>query len=723
MAVQKFLEELSVQQLVGKYNFIIPEIQREYVWGNNDYFILDKFFNDVKEVINESKTNKEDKTQIELWEKMLERADDKDKESIKSLIDRYISKKDLNIGFLYSYRPDYYVFNDRSEDVYLIDGQQRFTTLFLMLLYFSLRETVNYSDFKTLFRFDKEIEFMAFDYRVRTLTHNFLQELVDRCKTIEDLVEIEKKSWFLSDFANDVTVVAMIKAIKKLHEHFKDDKTDYYLFIKKQIKFWHFKTEETSQGEELYITMNSRGQQLAENETSRAILFENDKVKNQQIVWGAKWEEWQDFFWKNREKGGNADNGLNQFLRWVNLIECFSNEIFKTKEEAENKYKSLTSDNQIAGPVTLFEIEPYFKAFEELKFEYDNNIFNTKYFKQNFNLAWLKGEINQIELIKLLPALMFIKQKKPKHQLNRFIRFFSNITKDSDISKNPDTYIIESIELCKKVLKNNFVDVSDLIAFSKEFPKILTSEEEYKLSSYKNINNVTKRKEYEESFWEAEDFLNNNGKIGHLIQMTIYDGDINNFSFNKVFNYQCILSFNINKFKQIYLYYIELINQVTEVWGDLIDTEMYIQAGDRIYENANWHLNNAFLKMVLYRYKASTESLESFSISNEKKFLLSYKDKEEVENEMNPKRQLYIYYILHKRLLNRWKWDKWNFGKYDGSNYPSVKSIFNHKFVYQFYDSQWRYNVGYEPGTGIWLQDHLDKKRDYISELLTWAKK
>ena len=44
MAVQKYLEELSVQQLAGKYNFIVPEIQREYVWGNNDYNILDKFF-------------------------------------------------------------------------------------------------------------------------------------------------------------------------------------------------------------------------------------------------------------------------------------------------------------------------------------------------------------------------------------------------------------------------------------------------------------------------------------------------------------------------------------------------------------------------------------------------------------------------------------------------------------------------------------------------------
>ncbi len=130
MAVQKYLEELSVQQLAGKYNFIVPEIQREYVWGNNDYNILDKFFTDIKEAIKEKTTNEEDAAQIKVLEKTLERADEKDKDSIRNIIDTYLSKKDLNIGFLYSYRP-YYNYNDVTNDVYLIDGQQRLTTLFL----------------------------------------------------------------------------------------------------------------------------------------------------------------------------------------------------------------------------------------------------------------------------------------------------------------------------------------------------------------------------------------------------------------------------------------------------------------------------------------------------------------------------------------------------------------------------------------------------------------
>ena len=301
MAVQKYLEELSVQQLAGKYNFIVPEIQREYVWGNNDYNILDKFFTDIKEAIKENTTNEEDAAQIKVLEKTLERADEKDKDSIRNIIDTYLSKKDLNIGFLYSYRP-YYNYNDVTNDVYLIDGQQRLTTLFLALFYFSLKEINNYEDFLNLIRFDAKKEKIGFDYRVRTLTHNFLIDLVNHCRSLDDLKNISTRNWFLADYSNDVTMKAMLGTIEKLDEHFKNENTEYYQFVKKQIRFWHFKTEETSQGEELYITMNSRGQQLADNETIRAKLFENEKVKVNQIEWGANGKYGKIFFGKT-EKG------------------------------------------------------------------------------------------------------------------------------------------------------------------------------------------------------------------------------------------------------------------------------------------------------------------------------------------------------------------------------------------------------------------------------------
>lgn len=739
MANKNVMEEVSVEQLINKYNLIIPEIQREYVWGNNDYEILDKFFSDIKEGVNKKGkgTNASDET--ETFKKMLELANDADKDLIIGLMNKALNGKDLNIGFIYSYRPDYYVYNDLNEDVYLIDGQQRFTTLFLALFYFSLKENKQ-SDFKNLFRFDAKLERIAFDYRVRSLTHNFLIELVANCNSIDDLKNIHKKTWYLSDFASDVTINAIVGVekntpnkkevvgtLKKLETFFSGDETKYYDFIKKQIKFWHFKTEETSQGEELYITMNSRGQQLADNETLRAKLFEDESVKGNQIEWGKDWEEWQDFFWKNRDKSSdvsNADFGFNQFFKWVAIIECIKNEEFKTLLEAEKRYKELREGNQIPSYVKLPTIKKYFIALNSLNEQFEKDYFNQNCFSSNYNSDWLSKPISQIHLMKLLPALLYLQADKPIVELNRFLRFFSNMCKDVDIAKNPDSYIIQSIQLTLKYINFDFKDIAEIVALKNEFSKLITKEEEYKLLLYKNPPNKTNRNELEQAFWVAEDNKNCSGKIGHLLELAFHQEEYQKFSFQSPSLWEGNFKFEIDKFTSIYNSYIELSDNVYEVWGDLLPTDMYVEQNDRVIEGRFYPKNINFLRLVLNRTENKGISLLEFAISLEKQFIAKYNmNKEEIRNELSSKNQLYFYYILHNRILKSWQWnDKWNFGAYDGANYPKYKSVFDNGKIYQFYGSQWRYNMGYDSSSGIIVQNNFDEKRDYIQEVIDWAK-
>src|SRR5690606_3878384 len=101
------------------------------------------------------------------------------------------------------------------------------------------------------------------------------------------------------------------------------------------------------------------------------------------------------------------------------------------------------------------------------------------------------------------------------------------------------------------------------------------------------------------------------------------------------------------------------------------------------------------------------ENLIDYLISKEKNFINEY-TADEMIAEDDPKKQLYLYYILHKRILKQWQWKKRNFGIYDGDDYPEYNSLFNQNYIYQFYNSQWRYNVGYERGSGIWIQDNYD---------------
>lgn len=87
------------------------------------------------------------------------------------------------------------------------------------------------------------------------------------------------------------------------------------------MRFWHFKTEKTNQGEELYITMNSRGKQLEENETVRAKLFEQIS-DDAQSKWSEKWENWQDYFGKIKVKIDTND-GFNEFFKCIAGLESY----------------------------------------------------------------------------------------------------------------------------------------------------------------------------------------------------------------------------------------------------------------------------------------------------------------------------------------------------------------------------------------------------------------
>jgi len=131
MAKNKYMQELSTQELVEELNFLIPEIQRDYVWGFNEREILDTFCEDIKSVRNLILG------QEDLKSKIKELSDLGKYDEIKQLLEQKRNTNSLNIGFLYSYQPNYrlehFPESDFYKDVYLIDGQQRFTTLFLLL--------------------------------------------------------------------------------------------------------------------------------------------------------------------------------------------------------------------------------------------------------------------------------------------------------------------------------------------------------------------------------------------------------------------------------------------------------------------------------------------------------------------------------------------------------------------------------------------------------------
>ncbi len=85
--------------------------------------------------------------------------------------------------------------------------------------------------------------------------------------------------------------------------------------------------------------MNSRGKTISENEILRAKLFEK-LTKQEAKQKGQDWEDWQDFFWSKKGGNENSDNGFNEFLRWVqvlNMVNSGNIDIENEDEESKDK--------------------------------------------------------------------------------------------------------------------------------------------------------------------------------------------------------------------------------------------------------------------------------------------------------------------------------------------------------------------------------------------------
>lgn len=745
MSTNNVMEELSVKELMAKYNLIVPEIQREYVWGNNEFDILDVFIQDIKDGYAEY-LHKKDNPSKELQNliSLLEHSPESSKDALQKAIDCMLYSQNINIGFLYSYRPDYYVFNDRNEDVYLIDGQQRFTTLFLILFYFANKEKNRLDEFKSIFRFDEKLEQVSFDYRVRTLTHNFIIDLISNTKGIDDLLNTTRKNWFLSNYNHDVTVKSIVGSIGEkavngafpiIHKHFFNDTNSYFDYVLNNIKFWHFKTEETSQGEELYITMNSRGQQLADNENIRAKLFESQEAMENPLYWSEQWEKWQDFFWKKRNKDDHqstADNGLNEFLRWIQIIKMTESQVIDVQNDDENTLdkKAITqmikwSEGQKLNIeyLKLSEIQSYFESMYYLFVEFNNyqELLSDNFTGyKKFNLIepkWLTQTNSQIDCFRLLPVLYYLRRTitkdSPKPNVNpittfRIIRFFYNLRQDETVFKTAATQCVNGLKLIQKLSIGG--EISEVLDFSDISKSILNTEEKFKLNKLKDLNSLV----FEAFFWRSEDLKINKGKITHLIELA---------------ESICIdtnQQLNVDIYESLYHLYKEQTNNYERILGDLLPTDVFYAYDNGVLKNGDWHKSKDFLTFIRKIFEIPNSDISQYLVVIRKDFIKqNYTTIEDLRSESSIKRQLYIYYILHSNILgNKWDWknQKFNFGAYSYVK-NGERSIFENLKIFQLYDRQWRYNKGYNPNHGLWIQNNFEEDRDYFTELINWAHK
>ena len=709
----------NIKELLKEEELIIPEIQRDYVWGDNE-LVIKRFINNIKNM----KDNEE-----------------------------------LDIGFFYSYKI-YENFNA------LIDGQQRITTLILLSWYVGVDNT----------------KLNNFKFKVRENSNNFLAKLLEQKsdeipaidgKNFSD--KIKNSIWYKRIWDNDPTVKSILNALDIIDKELDNEKEN----IKNKIDNIKFSCIEAGDRrlETEYILLNKRGVNLTNSEQLKAILTEDIENKNE---WLEKWDkDWQDILWECKgENIYNTDNIWNAVLYWVRDIYVIENNICKDNDkekinydfdligiEKENKEKVLKILDWIIPVLetinykfdiiqkeckfVIDDIESKIQGKVGANKEYSLTIkekalfYSILYLINNINIKNKNIQLDTIIEFMLKTHNIYIGEGTAEEIKRNIAKYNTMEIKGRDsIVGLPKTITIniaefsgifhEIIELEKIRIFRNLIQNSNINASN--LHNAITSLKDFNIDALGELEGLNKEQQEEEAlkleiFEKYEEYKNiiieienNNlfkGKIKKilLLFLSIKENEkklndnykLKDFYKNKKDILLKLLENKNIEFQNLFNIYKELDLNKNKIWGELLlEDDVY-----KSNKNYIWLISNeeyAFLKLVYLNIINIDKNISDNSIRLEE--FLNKNRKENIQNKLDiknsedfleitePKYQLYILYIIGYdneyfifTKINNHK----NFGiygnqyEYKDKNKNSLENLpFNHKLVFQSYRYIWR---------------------------------
>lgn len=448
----------------------IPDLQRDYCWGNG-----------------EKEGNK-----VYCFLQSLKSLYLKDKETP--------SNDRIHLGLLYGYIED-----NNPGRILLCDGQQRLTTLFLILGMLN-RESGN-NTFQQLLISDRELKDddrePYLQYAIRESTMAFLSDLVchfflssnDKVM-VSDLTE---KRWYCSKYSNDPSICSMMEALRVVEHFVCEQKTNevcnwgfdefiaFGKFISERLDFMYYDLGTRSNGEKTFVVINNAGEPLTPIENLKPFM-----VKNKSDC--EKWEDMDDWFWKNRSQYDTSDPGMQEFFRVVYYLE-YRNGVERSEEKTKF-LASILSDEDYHFPYKEFSMDAVWCYFEALKRLNINSVYETKQTEKVY--------------AEFIPALLYAK-KFPTAQvedISRIKHAFRNTT------QYRNTYKIESALSLVEAMPS-----ADILSFLDCYTELMKYDERKELTTKLMTirNNMAIRSELESLFKKVENHGVWHGEIKMLI--------------------------------------------------------------------------------------------------------------------------------------------------------------------------------------------------------------
>lgn len=499
---------------------IIPDLQRDYCWGNP------------------ISNNSEDSLASSFIDSIL----------------RLEKSQEITMGLIYGYY-------DKELTPYhlqLCDGQQRLTTLFLIIgvinriLPGNEYRDLLISDFE-LNEDDKEPHLL---YGIRESSLYFLSDLTVHyfLKDSLSVEELRKQPWFLKSYDDDPTIASIIRALKTIECKLKGYKELELLgdFLIHKLKFLFYDMENRQNGEETFVVINTTGEPLTANQNLKPqIMMANtsycrcsDDSQNEVFDAAHDWEFMETWFWKHRRKNEHdtSTEGMLAFLHCIRILESGD-------ESSWHKNYDISND-KFPLSISMNTIWKWFCAYKRM-YETDNS----RLFTPKVVYPESQSHYTQKELYAILPTMVYCAKypNTSENNIQRVYHILCNMARYRNVyrSSQNEAMNVPAYRMCQLIKSLPGEDILGLL----ELSKFDVEEEKSKLTFIKTTAvDEEQRGLIEVLFAEAEDFNIYDGQIQTLVRWS--NGNYNRLS--ELFNTIKKLWINVtsrNKLRQALLAY------------------------------------------------------------------------------------------------------------------------------------------------------------------------
>ena len=500
-------KECSLSDLFGGLNqVVIPDLQRDYCWGHDAWIQTEKRYADLVSGF------------------------------VDNLLESFLKHPVDNrmMGLIYGYE------QPRCH-IQICDGQQRLTTLFLLLGYVNTKADGVFDEYLQCENRNNTEPRLC--YAIRETTLYFLADLVrygfvgDKGTPNSDVVlalgngNEARPSWYFSEYDLDASIQNMISALRNIDKRFQNscevkdwDGEKWKAFGKYllgKIRFLYYDMGGREKGEETYVVINTTGEPLTAAENLKPILIGGITDAKKAKQYSEEWEKREQWLWENRGDALTTDAHALRFFVWYWQIGLLQEKSWKGKRSFNLNPREIFTrepiqyseeDGEVASTerwrtfCCLDNVEKYFSAFKSLveivgkspalKSIYKScvsGVLSKTVFDGSAScfLTSDAQEIKQWQLNMVLPAIAYL-AKFDNCDLEKFEAFVRRLRKnhfDQQRSRNPNADGVSS----------SYVDwrhVIQIVELSETEEGVLTISTIDNRDRLKNISHVVRSEWY-----------------------------------------------------------------------------------------------------------------------------------------------------------------------------------------------------------------------------------